>query len=107
MMSNVTMVRIYLREGDHHEHHNLMDELFALLHGELGVLGITVYRAVAGFGSRGEVHADDLLRLGVHLPLIVEFFDDPETVRRALQRVAPLLPSAHIVHWDAHCPSER
>ena len=104
MMSDVTMVRIYLREGDHREHHNLVRELFALLHGELGVRGITVYRGVAGYGSRGEAHADDLLRLGVHLPLVVEFFDSPEVVQRALPRLAPLLPGGHIVCWDARCP---
>ena len=103
MMSDVTMVRIYVREGDHFDHHNLVRELFALLHGELSVRGITVYRGVAGYGSRGEEHADDLLRLGVHLPLVVEFFDSPEVVRGALQRLAPLLPGGHIVSWGASC----
>lgn len=102
-MTGVTMVRIYLREGDHDGHKPLVSEIMTLLRGELKVRGTTVYRAVASFGSRGEVHADDMLRLAVHLPLVVEFFDDPEVVHQALQRLAPLIPSRHIVCWDAQC----
>lgn len=103
-MSKVTMVHIYLLEGDHYDHKPLVRELMSLLHDELGLRGATVYRATASFGRRGEVHADDLIRLAVHLPLIVEFFDDPEIVDRALQRVGPIVPSGHIVCWDAQCP---
>jgi uncharacterized protein len=79
-MKIVTIARIYIKEGDKTESHNLMQEIFKLLHDQHNVHGVTVFRGVAGFGSRGEVHADDLLRLIVHLPLVLEFYDDPEVV---------------------------
>jgi PII-like signaling protein len=70
-MKIVTIARIYIKEGDKIENHNLMQEIFKLLHDQHKVHGVTVFRGVAGFGSRGgEVHADDLLRLIVHLPLV-------------------------------------
>ena len=46
--------------------------------------GVTVFRGVAGFGADGEVHADDMLRLSVDLPLVIEFFDEPTVAEAAI-----------------------
>jgi len=102
-MKTVTMVRIYIKEGDKLEGRNLMHEIFKLLHEEHKVHGVTVLRGVAGFGSKGEVHADDLLRLNVHLPLVLEFFDEPQTVELALSSIRQMVPPGHIVSWSAQC----
>ncbi len=102
-MNTVTIARIYIKEGDKVQGHNLLRELFDLLHTELKVRGVTVFRGIAGFGSHGEVHAEDLLRLNVHLPLVVEFFDAPETVQAALPRIQKMVPAGHIVCWQAQC----
>jgi PII-like signaling protein len=99
----VTIARIYIKEGDKIESHNLMREIFKLLHDQHKVHGVTVFRGVAGFGSRGEVHADDLLRLTVHLPLVLEFYDDPEVVASLLSRLQQMVPAGHIVSWTAQC----
>lgn len=102
-MKTVTMARIYIKEGDKIEGRNLMQEIFKLLHEEHKVHGVTVFRGVAGFGSKGEVHADDLLRLTVHLPLVLEFFDEPQAVESALARIRHMVPTGHIVSWSAQC----
>jgi uncharacterized protein len=81
-----------------------MQEIFKLLHDQHKVQGVTVFRGMAGFGSRGgEVHADDLLRLIVHLPLVLEFYDDPEVVASLLSRIQQMVPAGHIVSWTAQC----
>jgi uncharacterized protein len=80
-----------------------MQEIFKLLHDQHKVHGVTVFRGVAGFGSRGEVHADDLLRMIVHLPLVLEFYDDPEVVASLLSRIQQMVPAGHIVSWTAQC----
>lgn len=102
-MKTVTIARIYIKEGDKVQGHNLMQEIFHLLHGEQKVHGVTVFRGVAGFGSHGEVHADDLLRLTVHLPLVVEFYDAPEVVASVLPRIEQMVPAGHIISWQAQC----
>lgn len=102
-MSHVTMVRIYIREGDRVQGHDLTREIFAFLHGEHRVHGLTVFRGVAGFGAHGEVHAEDLLRLTVHLPLVLEFFDTPERVEAVLPGLRAMVPGSHIVTWKADC----
>lgn len=99
----VTMVRIYIKEGDKVGGHDLMRSIFKLLHDEHKVHGVTVFRGVAGFGTKGEVHADDLLRLNVHLPLVLEFYDEPEVVDAVLPRIRDIVPSGHIVCWQAQC----
>lgn len=104
-MSNqtVTVVRIYIQEGDKYEGHDLMRSIFKLLHEQHKVRGVTVFRGVAGFGSRGETHAEDLLRLNVHLPLVMEFFDDPEVVEAVLPRLQQMVLPGRIIYWSAQC----
>ena len=100
-MKNVTVARVYLREGDKADGHNLMRELLRLLQDTHQVHGVTVFRGVAGFGAHGEVHADDVLRLNVPLPLVVEFYDVPDAVAAVLPRIRELVPAGHIVCWQA------
>ena len=101
-MATVKLVRIYFKEGEKtQDHHNLMQELFHLLHDEHRVRGASVFRAVAGFGAHGIIHADDLLRLNVHLPLVLEVFDDPEIINQVMPRLRELVPAKHIICWNA------
>lgn len=103
MTTPVKFVRIYLTEGDKDCNENLYKELFKLLHDNHRVRGVTVFRGIAGFGSKGEVHSSDLLRLNVSLPLVIEFFDDPGVVDPALVDVAEHISPRHIVSWMAQC----
>ncbi|MDR3393311.1 MAG: DUF190 domain-containing protein [Sulfuriferula sp.] len=63
-------LRIYGREGQHHQGHLLSDWLLSSAR-QLGVAGGTVLRASAGFGRHG-LHEDTFFELGGELPVIVE-----------------------------------
>lgn len=101
MTSDVIMVRVYLKEADHGKRGNLMQEIVTLLHDQHRVAGFTVFRGIAGSGTSGEVHASDVLRLAVDLPLVVEFFDSPKVVEAAIKLIRELVPGDHIVSWPA------
>lgn len=103
MESDITIVRIYLSESDHGRRKNLMQEILNILHDRHRVRGVTVFRGIAGFGHTGEVHAADILRLMVDLPLVIEFFDDPSVVQAALGLLTGLVPAGRIVSWRATC----
>ena len=94
---DVTMVRIYLTEGEH-----LMPALLARLHDEEKVQGVTVFRGIAGFGRSGKLHSASLLDLSLDLPVVIEFFDATHKVARILTHLKDQLPPGHVVSWPAH-----
>lgn len=102
MDDDVMVVRIYLREAEHGKRKTLMQEVLGLLHDQHRVQGVVVFRGIAGFGDSGEVHAADLLRLNVDLPIVVEFFDRPEVAEAALRALDSMIPTKHILCWHAH-----
>lgn len=92
----VTVVRIYLTEGE-----KLMKTLLARLHDEEKVRGVTVFRGISGFGRSGVMHSSTLLDLSLDMPIVVEFFDEPEKVKRILAHLKPILPVGHVISWQA------
>jgi PII-like signaling protein len=108
MPDEILMVRAYLSEADHGRRRRLMEEILTLLRDRHAVQGVTVFRGVAGFGASGAIHADDLLRLNVDLPLVIEFFDEPRVAEAAIALLTDLVPGGHIVSWPArrHSPPQ-
>ncbi len=96
--TKVTMVRIYLTESQG------LKELLAYLHDDSKVRGVTVFRAISGFGRSGVVHSSRLLYGALDLPVAVEFFDDPAKVSQILPQVRTLVEPWHIVTWQAEVP---
>lgn len=93
---SVLMVRVYLTEGDH-----LLKPCMALLHDELKLRGVTVFRGVTGFGRDGHVHSSSLIDVFMDLPLTLEFFDTPERARVAIDRLREFIEPGHIASWTA------
>ncbi|MCP3870444.1 MAG: DUF190 domain-containing protein [Gammaproteobacteria bacterium] len=94
--TTVTMVRVYLTEGEHQ-----LQPLMSLLHDEEKVCGVTAFRGIAGFGKSGKMHSSSLMDLSLDLPLVLEFFDQPEKVARVLEHINTLVEPGHIVTWSA------
>lgn len=101
MTNDILMVRIYLSEANHGKRKTLMQEILTLLQHRHAVQGVTVFRGIAGFGAGGEVHAADMLRINVDLPLVIEFFDEPRVAEAAVGLLGDLVPGGHIVSWPA------
>jgi uncharacterized protein len=92
----VTVVRIYLTEAD-----KLLPGLLECLHDEQKVRGVSVFRAISGFGRSGTVHSSSLLDLSLDLPVAVEFFDKPEKVNAILEHLATKIGAGHMIRWQA------
>ncbi|HKJ70684.1 MAG TPA: DUF190 domain-containing protein [Gammaproteobacteria bacterium] len=93
---DVTVVRIYLTEGD-----RLLRQLLERLHDHEQVMGVTVFRGTTGFGRSGRMHGDSLLDVSFDLPLVVEFFDTPQRVEEVLDHIGDWFGPGHILSWNA------
>lgn len=95
-MLDVTIVRIYLHEGQ-----GQMKSLMQLLHDQEKVRGVTAFRGVSGFGQSGKMHSSTLIDISLDLPLIIEFFDEPKKVEQVLLHLNKLVKPGHLVSWSA------
>ena len=95
MSKKVKVAKIFMTEGD-----KLLNAIMSYLHFEAKLHGVTVTRAFAGFGESGAMHSQDS-PLSKNLPLILEFFDEEETVMKAITHIKEMLGEGHVVTWDA------
>jgi PII-like signaling protein len=99
--SEVTVVRIYCREGE-----GRLKELMHKLHDDYKVRGVTVFRGTAGYGDSGELHTSRLLDISLDLPQVIEFFDTPDKVSDILAEMDASLPAGHVLSWTAMVNSQ-
>ena len=93
---DVLIVRIYITEASH-----LLDKIVNYLKKDIEIRGISVFRAISGFGETGN-HTASLVDLSLNLPLTIEFFDDnKEKIEKALEHLATIVKHEHIILWEA------
>ncbi len=92
----VTIARVYTLEGG-----DQLNQALDILRDEEKIYGVTIIRGIAGFGENREVHTSSLLTLSLELPLIIEFYDEPEKVEKAIQVLQSRLKLKHIINWPA------
>jgi hypothetical protein len=93
--TEITMVRIYITEKS-----KLLNPIINYLIKDAHIRGVTVFRAIEGFGKTG-VHTSTLLDLSLDLPLVIEFFDCPKKINTILEHLNTIVKPLHIVSWPA------
>lgn len=92
---DVIFVRVYITESSH-----MLNTIINYLKSEANIRGISVFRAIEGFGQTGE-HSASLIDLSLDLPLTIEFFDSKEKIAPALDYLNKIVKHEHIVFWEA------
>jgi PII-like signaling protein len=92
---DVMFVRIYIKESTH-----LLNTIIAYLKKEATIRGVSVFRAISGFGETGD-HSASLIDLSLDLPLTIEFFDSKAKVTVAINHLSTMVKHEHIVFWEA------
>ena len=93
---NITLARVYTLEGQ-----DQLSQALDILRDEEKIIGVTVFRGIEGIGASGELHTSSLLDLSLDLPVIIEFYDEPWKVKKAIQALQSKLKLKHIVSWPA------
>lgn len=96
MSSEVTMVRIYLTEGE-----TQLKNLLKRLRDWEKLRGVTVFRGISGYGNSGVIHGADIIDLSMHLPIVLEFFDTPDKIEEICKHLNDHVKPGHIVRWNA------
>ncbi len=92
----VTVVRVYLTEAEAH-----LQTLLKRLNDWGKVRGVTVFRGIAGFGQSGTIHSSSLIDLSLDLPVVIEFFDEPDKAGEMIDYLYQVVGPGHIVSWSA------
>jgi PII-like signaling protein len=92
---DVIFVKIYITESSH-----MLNTIVNYLKNEAKIRGISVFRAISGFGDTGN-HTASLVDLSLDLPLAIEFFDSKDKIDPALEHLSGIIKHEHIVFWEA------
>lgn len=92
---DVVFVRVYITESSH-----LLNKIVQYLKLEAKIRGVSVFRAISGFGETGN-HTASLIDLSLDLPLVIEFFDGQKKIEAALEHLSQFIKHEHIVFWNA------
>lgn len=93
--TDVLIARVYITESSH-----LLNKIVRYLKTEAIIRGISVFRAISGFGETGD-HTSSLIDLSLDLPLVIEFFDDKDKIHLAIDHLSSFIKAEHIVFWEA------
>jgi PII-like signaling protein len=95
-MTEVTMVRIYLTEGE-----SQLQTLLKRLRDWEKLSGVTVFRGISGYGDSGVIHGSNLLDLSLNLPIVIEFFDETGKIDQIWDHLNELIKPGHMIRWQA------
>jgi len=98
----VTLVRVYT--DDNHGH---ISKTLEKLHSRGDVMGATIFRGVAGFGDRGNIHQSSLLDLSGHLPVVIEFYHTSDKSEELMNFIHEQISNAHIISWEVNLSFEH
>ncbi len=96
-MHEVTIVRIYLTEGE-----TQLKNLMKRLRDWEKLRGLTVFRGISGYGESGVIHGSNIVDLSLHMPVVVEFFDEDEKINHILEHINDQIKPGHMLKWSAH-----
>ena len=95
-MHEVTIVRIYLTEGE-----TQLKSLMKRLRDWEKLRGLTVFRGISGYGESGVIHGSNFVDLSLHMPIVVEFFDEDEKINNILDHISDQIKPGHMLKWSA------
>jgi PII-like signaling protein len=92
---DIVFVRVYVSESSH-----VLNKIMAYLKNDAKIRGVSVFRAISGYGDSGD-RSSSFLDLALDLPLAIEFFDSKDKIEPALAYLGSIVKPEHIVFWDA------
>ena len=107
------LVRIHVGERDKYRGKPLYEAIVELLHAK-HYAGVTVLRAIMGFGATARLRTDRFEVLSLDLPVVIEFAETEEKVTAILPEIDRMiagglitLERAKVIMYRANLPPDR
>jgi len=94
-LKKMMMVRIYTTEST-----SSVKPITEYLQSQ-GIKGVSVFRAIKGYGQSGN-HSASLLNVSLNLPLVIEFFDEEKKIEALLEPLKTMVKAEHLICWPVH-----
>jgi PII-like signaling protein len=95
------MLKIYVNENSRYKGHNLYHAVILKLK-EIGMAGVTVSRALEGYGHNKAIHTAKILDLSSSLTIIIEAVDIPEKIEKAIPIVEEMVNEGLVIVVDVN-----
>jgi PII-like signaling protein len=103
LVGKAKLLKVYVGEKERFKNKPLYQYLVHWLQ-EQGIIGVTVFRGIEGYGEDKVLHSARLLELSSDLPIILEIVDTEEKINSIVQEVAKMVPKGlvYTVGIDVH-----
>ncbi len=79
MENNTVLLKIFLSEQKLYEDKPFYEEIVSQAHKQ-GLIGVSVFKGIMGFGKKHHLHTSKLLDLSENLPITIEIIDNKEKI---------------------------
>ncbi len=95
------LLKIYVSEDSRYKGHNLYTAVVYKLK-EAGIAGVTVTRAIEGYGKGKAIHTARILDLSTSLPIIIEAIDTTEQIQKVIPIISEMVNEGMIMVTDVN-----
>lgn len=95
------LLKIYVSEDSKYKGHNLYTAIVYKLK-ELGIAGVTVTRAIEGYGKGKAIHTERILVLSASLPIIIEAIDTAGQIESAIPVISEMVNEGMVMVTDVN-----
>ncbi len=98
---NCQLLKIYVSEDSKYKGHNLYSAIVYKLK-ESGIAGVTVTRAIEGYGKGKAIHTTRILDLSSSLPVVIEAIDTAEQIEKAIPVIGKMVNEGLMMVTDVN-----
>lgn len=95
------LLKIYVSEDSKYKGHNLYSAVVYKLK-EAGIAGVTVTRAIEGYGKGKAIHSTRILDLSASLPIIIETIDTTEQIQKVIPTISEMVNEGMVMVTDVN-----
>jgi len=99
VVGKAKLLKVYVGEKERFKNKPLYQYLVHWMQ-EQGILGVTVFRGIEGYGADKVLHSARLLELSSDLPIILEIVDTEQKINSIVSEVAKMVPKGLVYTVD-------